>query len=78
MASEDVVSDPEIVAIVAEKEYCNSALKLLEAVESAISRVEEMTKSKTVSDVIEAIDFLPELSILISKEQVNLSVMHLL
>ena len=57
MASEDVVSDPEIVAIVAEKEYCNSALKLLEAVESAISRVEEMTKSKTVSDVIEAIGF---------------------
>ena len=57
MASEDVVADPEIVAIVAEKEYCNSALKLLEAVEGAIPRVEEMTKSKTVSDVIEAIGF---------------------
>ena len=57
MASEDVTSDPEIVAIVAEKEYCNSALKLLEAVEGAISRVEEMTKSKTVSDVIESIGF---------------------
>ena len=30
MASEDVIQDPDIVAIVAEKEYCNSALKLLE------------------------------------------------
>ena len=57
LASDDVVSDPDIVSIVAEKEYCNSAIELLVAVEQAMPKIEEMTKSKTLSDVTEALQF---------------------
>jgi hypothetical protein len=56
-SSDEVITDPDIVAIVAEKEYCNSAIELLTAVDQAIPKIQEMSRSKTLSDVTESLEF---------------------
>jgi hypothetical protein len=56
-SSDEVITDPDIVGIVAEKEYCNSAIDLLTAVDQGIPKIQEMLRSKTLSDVTEALQF---------------------
>ena len=39
LASEEVISDPDIVSIVAEKEYCNCAIELLTCIETVKNKI---------------------------------------
>lgn len=57
LESDDVKEDSEVQSIKASMEHCEGGLNLIKAISAAQKKVEEMLKSKTSSDVIEAIRF---------------------
>ncbi len=55
--SPEVVQDNEVITLRAELDYCTSAINFLRAIESGVPKVEQMVRSKTTGDVVEALRF---------------------
>lgn len=55
--SADVKEDSEIIAIRAHLEHCEGGLELIAAITAAVPKIEEMLRSKTAGDVVEALRF---------------------
>ena len=57
LVSADVLGDSEVISIKNQLEFCEGGLKLISSIMNAFSKIEEMLKSKTTGDVVEALRF---------------------
>ena len=57
LSSPDVLEDSEVISIKNQLEFCEGGLKLITSIMTTFPKIEEMLKSKTTGDVVEALRF---------------------
>lgn len=57
LVSADVLEDSEVISLKNQLEFCEGGLKLITSIMSAFTKIEDMLKSKTAGDVVEALRF---------------------